>query len=150
MNWSHKQSITLTKLCIWLFIAGYAVVLIACPFLVKTFVRFSYSASGKDTRLFLATIYACAVPVADILFHLNRLVASIGNEEIFTDENIRRLRIISWMCGATGLICFLSMPYYLLWGILGCCMIFMCLLIRVIKNVFVRAKELKDENDYTI
>lgn len=29
-------------------------------------------------------------------------------------------------------------------------MIFMCLLIRVIKNVFVRAKELKDENDYTI
>ena len=150
MTWSHKQSVTLTKICIWLFIAGYAAVLFACPFLVRNFVKLSYSASGKDIRLFLVSIYACAVPVGIILYHLNSLIASIGKEEIFTEENIRRLRMISWMCGITGLICFISVSYYLLWGILGCCMIFMCLLIRVIKNVFVRAKELKDENDYTI
>jgi len=150
MAWSNRQSLILTKYCIWLFIAGYAAVLISCPFLVDRFVHLSCTASGKDARLFLASIYLCALPVGFILFHLNGLIHAIGKEEIFTAANIRRLRVISWMCGATGLICFLSMAYYLPWGILGCCMILMCLLIRVIKNVFVRAKELKDENDFTI
>lgn len=150
MNWSHKQSVILTKYCIWLFIAGYAAVLISCPFLVEDFITFSYTASGKDIWLFVVSVYACAIPIGVILFHLNSLIFAIGNEEIFTEGNIRKLRIISWMCGITGLICLLSMFYYLLWGIPACCMIFMCLLIRVIKNVFVRAKELKDENDFTI
>lgn len=150
MNWSNRQSIVLTRCCIWLFIAGYAIVLAACPFLTRSFVRFSYTAVGIDSRLFLVSIYACAVPIGVILYHLNGLVCAIGKEEIFTGENIRRLRLISWMCGLTGLLCFLSMSYYLPWGIPGCCMVLMCLLIRVIKNVFVRAKELKDENDFTI
>lgn len=150
MYWSNKQSVLLTRACIWLFIAGYFFVLLTCPFLMKNFVYFSYSAYGKDVRLFIASIYACAVPIGLILYHLNGLISAIGNEDIFTAENIRRLRLISWMCGITGLLCFLSMAYYLLWGILGCCMVLMCLLIRVIKNVFERAKELKDENDLTI
>lgn len=150
MNWSNRQSILLTKCCIWLFMAGYLLVLLTCPFLMKIFVRFNYSAYGKDARLFIASVYACAVPVGLILWHLSGLIKDIGKEDIFTEKNIRRLRFISWMCGATGLICFLSMAYYLFWGIMGCCMVFMCLLIRVIKNVFVRAKELKDENDFTI
>ena len=147
MFWSEKQSVALTKCCIWLFIAGYVLVLFTCPFFVPVFVRLSYTAAGKDVRLFLASIYACAVPVGILLFHLRNLISAIGNEDIFTAENIKRLRLISWMC---GIFCFLSMIYYLFWGILGCCLILMCLLIRVIKNVFARAKELKDENDFTI
>lgn len=150
MNWSHKQSIALTKLCIWFFIVSYVLVLIFCPLLIKNLVRVSGTAYGKDARFFLTSIYACAVPIGVILYHLNGLIAAIGKEAIFTAENIRRLRLISWMCGITGILCFVSMVYYLLWGILGVCMVFMCLLIRVIKNVFVRAKELKDENDFTI
>ena len=150
MNWSHKRSIFLTKICIWLFVAGYLLVLATCPFLVKSFLCYSSSACEEQSILFIITLYACAVPVGIILFHLNQLVSAIGNEDIFTASNIRRLRVISWMCGLTGLFCFFSMPYYLPWGIPGCCMILMCLLIRVIKNVFERAKELKDENDFTI
>ena len=150
MFWSEKQSVALTKCCIWLFIAGYVLVLFTCPFFVPVFVRLSYTAAGKDVRLFLASIYACAVPVGILLFHLRNLISAIGNEDIFTAENIKRLRLISWMCGITGIFCFLSMIYYLFWGIFGCCLILMCLLIRVIKNVFARAKELKDENDFTI
>ena len=150
MNWSHKQSIFLTKICIWLFVAGYLFVLAACPFLVKRFLFYSYTAYRKPPAFFMITLYACAVPVGIILFRLNQLVEAIGKEDIFTASNIRRLRVISWMCGITGLFCFFSMSYYLPWGIPGCCMILMCLLIRVIKNVFERAKELKDENDFTI
>ncbi len=150
MDWSNRQSVRLTKVCIWLFIAGYLLTLLFCPFLMKNFVRFSYTASRLDYRLFTASVYVCAAPVGVILFHLNGLITAIGGEEIFTDGNIRRLRLISWMCGLIGFLCLLSMLYYAFWGIIGGCMVFMCLLIRVIKNVFVHAKELKDENDFTI
>ena len=64
--------------------------------------------------------------------------------------DIRRLRIISWMCFLVGAVCLASMAYYVFWGIIGACMSFMGLLIRVIKNAFERAKELKEEVDYTI
>ena len=47
-------------------------------------------------------------------------------------------------------VCLASMAYYVFWGIIGACMSFMGLLIRVIKNAFERAKELKEEVDYTI
>ena len=54
------------------------------------------------------------------------------------------------MCFLAALICLLSMLYYGFWGILAACLFFMGLLIRVIKNTFQEAKELKEEADFTI
>jgi len=42
------------------------------------------------------------------------------------------------------------MAYDFFWGIFAACMVFMGMLIRVIKNTFERARELKEEVDYTI
>lgn len=150
MEWSQKNSIFLTKLCISIFITGYAFVVLACPLLVKWFTTTSYTAGGTDEKLFITTIYACALPIGVLLYRLMKLVNNIGGEEIFTSDNISHLRVISWMCFGVAVVCFLSMGYYLLFGVLGCCMALMGLLIRVIKNAFDRAKQLKDENDYTI
>lgn len=150
MEWSHKNSIFLTKLCLYLFVAGYFLVLAFCPALVRIFVTYNYSAANQQPGSFIATIYSCGVPVGLILYYLLGLISRIGREEIFTEENIRCLRIISWMCFLVAIICFVSMTYYVFWGIIACAMALMGLLNRVIKNVFVRAKELKDENDFTI
>ena len=111
---------------------------------------YSFSARGKDAIYFMMTVYACAVPLGVILWDLYRLVDRIGREEIFTEENIKRLRRISWMIFAVAAICLVSVFYYLLFLIVAACAAFMGLLLRVIKNVFVRARELKEENDYTI
>lgn len=150
MKWSFGNSIFLTKVSIAIFSAAYLAVVITCPVLVRCFLAVSATAGHVDGTLFMATIYLAAVPIGVLLWVLNRLVFAIGNEEIFTQENIRRLRIISWMCIAVAMICLVSMGYYLFWGVIAACMAFMGILIRVIKNVFERAKQLKDENDYTI
>ena len=150
MNWNNEKSITLTKICICIFLIGYLLVLVSCPWLVKQLTTYSFSARGKDTFLFMTTIYACAVPLGLILWDLYHLVVRIGEEKIFTEENIKRLRHISWMCFLAAVICLLSAFYYIFFIILAACAAFMGLLIRVIKNTFVRAKELKEENDYTI
>ena len=150
MNWNNEKSILLTKLCIGVFAVGYALVLAFCPWLVRNFVTYSFSAHGKDAVSFMATVYASAVPLGLILWDLYRLVDHIGREVIFTEENIRGLRRISWMCFAVAAICLISVLYYRLFLIVSACAAFMGLLLRVIKNVFVRARELKEENDFTI
>lgn len=150
MYWSYRRSIVLTKLCILLFIAGYFAVLLGCPRMMDIFVRSSSSAAGKSRWLFITTVYVCAIPIGILLMELWKLIGDIGLEEIFTAANIRRLRIISWMCFLTGAVCLASMAYYVFWGIIGACMSFMGLLIRVIKNTFERARELQEEVDYTI
>jgi len=137
-------------MCIAAFAAAYILVLIFCPWIVRGFVTYSVSARGKSTLLFMITVYTCAVPLGFILWDLYRLVSRIGREEIFTEENIRGLRRISWMCFAVAFLCLASALYYRLFLIVAAGAILMGLLIRVIKNVFVRAREIKEENDYTI
>lgn len=150
MNWNSEKSIALTKVCIGMFAVGYIAVLAFCPWLTKQFVRYSASAHGTDAVFFMITVYACAVPLGIILWNVYRLVAKIGEESIFTDENVRRLRIISWMCFIVAAVCLVSAVYYIFYLVIAACAAFMGLLIRVIKNVFVRAMEIKEENDYTI
>lgn len=150
MSWNSERSITLTKICIGIFTIGYILVLALCPGLMKQFVKYSFSARGKDAVFFMATVYACAVPLGCILWQLYGLVSRIGGEDIFTGKNIHALRIISWMCFAVTLICLVSMSYYVFYIVLAACAAFIGLLIRVIKNVFVRARQLKEENDFTI
>lgn len=150
MSWSYQKSIFLTKLCILFFTAGYLSVIFTCPVITAQFTHYSISALGKSKWWFMATIYACAVPIGILLWNLWKLVKDIGLEEILTGNNIRRLRVISWMCFFVSLFCLLSMTYYIFWGIGSACLAFMGLLIRVIKNTFERAKELKEEVDFTI
>ena len=125
MNWNNEKSIGLTKFFIILFAAVYILVLVFCPRMTREFVDHSFSARGKDFNLFMATIYSSAVPLGIILWNLYRMIGRIGEEQIFSDENVSCL-------------------------IIAACAAFMGLLIRVIKNVFVRAGEIKEENDYTI
>ncbi|MDO4327341.1 MAG: DUF2975 domain-containing protein [bacterium] len=150
MKWSFGNSIFLTKISIAVFSVAYLAVVVTCPVLVRWFLAVSSTAEHINGTFFMATIYMAAVPIGILLWMLRQLISDIGKEEIFTYENIRRLRGISWMCILVAVICLVSMGYYLFWGVIGACMAFMGLLIRVIKNVFERAKQLKDENDYTI
>lgn len=154
MNWNSKKSIILTKIAIAVFATAYLFTLVFCPVIVKHYIARNtfgpYFTNGPGSYYFIATVYACALPLGIILWDLFRLVERIGWEEIFTAENIVRLRRISWMCFAVTALCLVSTLYYVLYLIVAACAAFVGLLLRVIKNVFVRAKELKEENDYTI
>lgn len=150
MNWNNEKSIGLTKFFIILFAAAYILVLVFCPAMTKEFVIHSFSARGKDAALFMATIYTSAVPLGIILWSLYRMIGRIGEEQIFSEENVRCLRLISWMCFTVAAVCLVSTAYYVFFLIVAACAAFMGLLIRVIKNVFERAREIKEENDYTV
>lgn len=151
MRWTPNRSVFLSKICVLLFVAAYAVIVLACPVVVKEYEALrTTQLSELHERFIMLTIYLCAAPVGVILWKLWRLLGNIAREQIFVKENIGCLRLISWMCFAVAAITFVSAWYYVMWMVISGCMAFMGLLIRVIKNVFERAKEIKEENDFTI
>lgn len=151
MKWTPNRSVFLSKICVWLFMAAYVAVVLACPAVVKGYETLrTAQLSETHERFMMTTIYLCATPVGVILWSLLKLIRNIGREQLFVRENIGCLRWISWMCFAVAAITLVSAWYYVMWIVIACCMAFMGLLIRVIKNVFERAKEIKEENDFTI
>jgi len=105
--------------------------------------------------LWLAPVYyAFCIPAYVALFSLDRLLAAIRNNEVFTLRNIRFLRIISWCCAAVALILvigvFCSGLVALFLIIPAVIAAFFGVILRVVKNLFAAAVALKDENDFTI
>lgn len=154
MKWGFKNSIILSKISIILFSVIYIAVLVICTFFSRDGAPFEYwlkkGRTVEEIEYLRLVIYGCAVPLGAILVILYRLVRSIGMKEIFTIANIKRLRLISWLCVLTGAVCAVAVFYKFFFIFLAACAMFMAILLRVIKNVFERAKEIKEENDYTI
>lgn len=154
MRWNHEKSIILSKISVIVFLIIYLGVLVICTDISRYSSRISawiWQGMAVEYVEFLCRIvYICAVPLGLILIILYRLIQAIGKEQIFTADNIRRLRQISWLCILLALICVVASFYEIFFIFIGACAAFMGILLRVIKNVFERAQEIKEENDYTI
>jgi len=84
---------------------------------------------------------------------LLRLLHSIQKGEVFTADNVRRLRLISYSGFAIALSCIVGAiitPTHLSFIILAAIASFLGLLMRVIKNVIDAARLLKEDADFTI
>lgn len=95
-------------------------------------------------------LYLAAICGLVCLYALHRLLMNLRKDEVFTQHNCQYLRIISWCCllaaipfGVFGIWRSLSFIVALAAGFFG-------LILRVLKNVFDKAVELQEENDYTI
>lgn len=84
------------------------------------------------------------------VFYLHRLLNNIRKQEIFVDSNVTCLRVISWCCFGIAIL-FLLLGFWrsLAWMITFAAGFF-GLIMRVLKNVFALAVEMRQENDYTI
>ncbi|MGI6679239.1 MAG: DUF2975 domain-containing protein [Dehalobacterium sp.] len=148
--WNGEKSISLSKMCIFLFIGVLIVVAVFAPWLVRWFLSFSRAdLMGRET-FFLTTIYTGFVPAAYLLYCLLRLLNRIEAEEVFIPINVERLRRISWSCFLGAAVAFLSAFYYLPWIFVAISAAFMGLIVRVVKNVVAKAVDLQHEVDFTV
>lgn len=150
MKWNDDKSLLLTRVCVWLSAAALVLLCVGAPWLFSWFIQKRLILPPQSRDYFLVTTYTVAVPAAIALYMMNRLLANIRKEEVFTEKNTRYLRGMSWCCLAAGLIFLVSSFYYLPFFALCAAAVFMALILRVIKNVFAQAEEIKKENDYTI
>jgi hypothetical protein len=148
--WNGEKSVTLTKFCIVLFFGLLIAAVVTAPWLTRWFVNFSQAGLEGKAAYFMATIYAGAFPAAYLLYSLFVLLRRIDAGQVFVDENVELLRRISWSCFLGAVIALVSVFYYNSWLFVAVAAAFMGLIVRVLKNVFAQAVELKNESDYTV
>lgn len=152
--WNSNKSITLSLIVCFVIILLLIFGAVSLPFLLKVyFSRFPNPADHSVMFMFksvLICFYVCLIPAFIALFSLIRMLFAIKREEIFTDANIIRLRILSYSCFAVAIITALGGIFYVPLMIITVAAGFMGVIIRVIKNVMCSAKILREENELTI
>lgn len=147
--WSHSKSMKLTIICTWFFMALLLVVVIFAPQIAQWY----FSKRDNQTfyvLLFCSVVYISAVPSAVLLIYLNKLLNRIHKKEFFSQRNIFALRLISWCSFCVAGIALVAGLFYLPYLLIAVAFAFIGLIVRVVKNVFEQALELKEENDLTV
>ena len=145
MKWNNDRSLLLSRVCVWVFTVLLAALLLTAPWfwnwiLWRSSVRMVY----------IGVTHASGVPAAVVLFCLHRLLRNISEEEVFIQENVRSLRIMSWCLMAAALVYLVGSLFDWYLVVFAAAAAFVGLILRVVKNVFAQAVELKNENDFTI
>lgn len=98
----------------------------------------------------LVTLYCCAPFAVCVLVCLDILLKNIGNGQPFIAKNVMLLRIISYCCFGVSL----AFVYFAVLRPFAFAIVFATaffgLILRVVKNCFKKAVEIREENDATI
>ena len=149
MNWSKNSSIELSRACVILFMILLAALDIGCYWAVGWFVRLRLM-NRDSVFLMMATIYLCSGFGWVLLVRLWQLLDNIRLQLVFDLRNVKLLRQVSWCCVGAGAVCLVSCLYYLPFIAVAIAAGFMALLVRIVKNIFQQAIDMKAELDLTI
>ncbi len=152
-GWSEMKSLKLSRLLVVGLFFLLVVIVFTAPIIAEWFSVISVGRGiikGNVKIPVTVMIYICDAFAFGAVWALNRLLANISRDEVFTEQNTLSLRIISWCCVFVGItfIVFSLWRFEFLFAAFFA--MFLGLVMRVLKNVFEKAVEIKSENDYTI
>ncbi len=125
-------------------------IVIACFVLPRLCEIYSHYRGGIDCTNLMTSLYVSALPGLICCISLFILLLNIKKGEIFIHRNVTILQIISYCCIFVGLEYFAFCYEYISMVLISFAALFFGLILRVIKNVFDKAIEIREENDYTI
>ena len=152
-GWNDHKSIMLTKFATLAAAMGCVVMVLCGPRIVSWVlaVHALQLVHGPKLGYFLLGLGYCSAALALwMLYNLYMFLARIEKEEVFTPANVLALRRISWCCVGAGAVCLVSCLYYLPFIAVAIAAGFMALIVRIIKNIFQQAIDMKAELDLTI
>lgn len=134
--------------------ACYAIVLTCCIFAPMLAERYSERTAqlheNNVVTPLLVTLYCCVPFAVCVLVCLDILLKNIGNGKPFIAKNVALLRIISYCCFGVAL----AFIYFAVLRPFAFAIVFAAaffgLILRVVKNCFKKAVEIREENDATI
>ncbi len=149
MEWTKDKSTGLSIVCVYVFALLLFAADIAAPFLLEWSNRLIPSDPSHGIYA-LITLYSASVFAWICLYFLWRLLQNLKGGMVFTAVNIRLLRGISWCCAAVAAVFLLSMAYFLPYFVVAAAALFMMLIVRIVKNIFQQAADMKSDLDLTI
>ncbi len=108
-----------------------------------------YGQKSIIVQLIVLGYSACLVGIV-ALFSLDKLLRNIRKGEVFIHSNIQIIRALSYLCFAECLIFGVFGFIRPLSFMVAAAAAFLGLIVRVVKNTFDIATEIKEENEYTI
>ena len=109
-----------------------------------------YFGPWHDFKMLMTALYISVLPglVCDVVLFL--LLRNIVKGNIFEKRNVTFLRVLSWCCIFVGVEYIVFGSQYLSMWLFSFAALFFGIILRVIKNVFETAVEIRMENDFTI
>lgn len=150
--WNKDRSVFLSTVIVR---AMYGVVALCCamaPFIVRYYDDNIILKTGAQSMFLplLITLYCAVIPAVTALVSLDMLLRNIRRGKPFVRQNVKYLRILSYCCFAVSavFIYFATLrPFAFMIVIAGG---FFGIILRVVKNCFEQAAEMREENDLTI
>ena len=122
---------------------------IAMPWLTEWYVRYRLIQESGRIAL-LVSFYGCLPFALAVLICLWRLLRNIQRERVFSEENSRLMAAVSWCCAAVAAVTLGAFRWYPPLIFITLSMAFLFLIVRVVRNCFIAAIALKEENALTI
>lgn len=144
-----KTSVMISLFLTYLFGAVFLALLITALPVVKYYAE----VNGRNQEIIpviVSAIYFSALPIITVLFSLYKLLSNIKKENVFCEANVSFIRLISWCSFTEALIALTAGFFYLPFLFIFIAAAFLGIILRVIKNVFEKAVEIKNENELTI
>ena len=144
-----ETSVRITLFANRLVAAILAVLIFTLPLVLDWYCQYRTLTELERTAL-TAAFYVCSVVVGIALWNMDSLLRAISREEVFTPENVRRIRTIGWCCGGTALICVPAAFCYYPLVFMVIVMAFLFLAVNVLCRVMDAAVAIREENDLTV
>ena len=141
----RNKAVKLTLVAVGLCILAAVGAAIAMPWLVKWYISWP---TGRTA--ILIAYYACLPVALTALVCLWKLLRNISAERVFLEANSRLMAVVSWCCVGVALVTLAAFRWYPPLIFITLSMAFLFLIVRVVRNCFIAAIALKEENDLTV
>ena len=145
----QNKAVKLSLAAVGFFLLTAVGLAIAMPWLVKWYVEYRQIHAPGGLAILIA-YYACLPFALTALICLWKLLRNIIGERVFLEVNSRLMAVVSWCCVGVALVTLASFRWYPPLIFITLSMAFLFLIVRVVRNCFIAAIALKEENDLTV
>ena len=145
----QNKAVKFSLAAVYFFLFAALGLAIAMPWLARWYTELRKVRDSGRIAI-LAAYYGCLPFALAALVCLLRLLRNIRDEKIFRPENSRLMAVVSWCCAAVAAVTLACCRWYPPLGFVTVSMAFIFLIVRVVRNCFIAAIALKEENSLTI
>ena len=144
-----NKAVKFSLAAVVLFLIAGVIMGVAMPWVARWYSEYRCLQEDKKIAIIIA-FYVCLPFAMTALICLWRLLRNIERERVFLEENSRWMAVISWCCAGIALGTLGAFRWYPPLAFITVSMAFIFLIVRVVRNCFIAAIALKEENALTI
>ena len=144
-----NKAVRLSAVATCAFMVALTALAFLAPWLIRKYADFR-AIPDSGFHAIVVAFYACFVPAFTALICLWRLLANIKRGQPFLQINANLMAVVSWCCAAVAVFTLATALWYLPLLFVTGSMAFIFLIVRVVRNCFLAAIQLREENELTI